>query len=204
MIFGQYWRLSLSGLASLGYTRASVPIVSAVDFSGAASFAAADRMQSLARAILRPLTQSLQSWVYTSVEDLPVYQARAFRATMSVATAGGVIGVLMALLLPNFGTLLFSDLIPTGFDISIPLGIAIASIGLSGGVATFYLVPLGATSVISNSLLLSSIVAVPAIVIAAFVGSPLWPLVTVACVEIAVAIWQVIGAFWAVRKRVEG
>lgn len=197
-------RLTFSSLASLGYTRAAVPIVAAIHFSASASFAAADRMQNISRTVIRPLTQAFQAWVYASLEDADAFKKRAFTATLTVGSAGLLIGGALAVALPTWGYLIFGSEISTDASISLPLGCAVFMIAISSSASTFYLAPLRQTRGISTSLLTTSVLGVPLIAFTAAVAAPQGPLVAIAVVEMVVAVWQSIAAKKAVSRWAQG
>lgn len=200
----EHARLTFSSIASLGYTRASTPIVAAVDFTAASSFAAADRMQNIARTVLRPITQALQPWVYEGRGDTQEFRRRAFKASIITGGVGFILGAGLAICLPPLGFLLFSDEIDIDWSTSVPLGVAVLMVSVSGALATFYLVPAGRTKAVATSLLTTSLLGVPALVAGAFIIAPVGPLVVIAVVETIVALWQLLAVRSWIRHIAKG
>lgn len=194
------WGIAFSGLLSLGYTKASVAIVSASNFSAAPSFAAATRIQSFARLPMSPFVQSFQRWVYEQVDDLASFLPRARTATTAVAGVSWTIAILISVFLPHVSGFIFGGVIYLSQLQAILIAVAIAAIGISFPVASFYLVPLGRVRDLSRSLAGASIVGVPAIWGASSYWGADGALVVVAILEVGVAGYQVTGAVRTVRR----
>ena len=193
--------IASAGLLSLGYTRAAVPLVGAVNFGSAPVFAAADRMQSFSRLPLVPIVQSLQGWVYEGkVQGLPLFRERAVRAIGFTSGAGLLGGSLVAALTPLAAPFLFGPKIEITWEQSSLVGCALVGIAASYAASTFVLVPLGRVRIVSLTMGVASVVGVPAIWVAAASG-PTLPLAAIAVIEVFVATAQVTIAIRLMRSR---
>jgi O-antigen/teichoic acid export membrane protein len=184
------WPLALSSLVGSGYTRAAVPIVSAVAPNAVAVFASIDRVQLLARTGIRPLISFFQGWVVRG--DPRGHGRRSMIATITTIGFGSLIGAAVAVLLPTFGTLLFTDAIAISTAQAVLLGITILFVSASFSTGLYYLVPRGAIKVLSSSSIVGSFVGVPALLILSQQFGATGAILAITAAELFVVTWQVI------------
>jgi O-antigen/teichoic acid export membrane protein len=184
------WPLALSSLVGSGYTRAAVPIVSAVAPNAVAVFASIDRVQLLARTGIRPLISFFQGWVVRG--DPRGHGRRSFVATGITIAFGSLVGGAVAVLLPTFGTLLFTDAIAISSAQALLLGVAIVFVSASFSTGLYYLVPRGAIRVLSSSSIVGSLVGVPALLVLSQQHGATGAILAITAAEMFVIAWQVI------------
>ena len=155
----EQWPLAASALVGAGYTRASLPIVSAISLPAAAIYAAWDRVQQVGRQCVRPLISFFQGWVVRrGAKNLP---SRPRIATIATVGMGAVGAVIVTFALPALDTFVFSDAIQIDTLQAMLLGLTLIFVTGSSSTTYYYLVPRGAVKVLSVSSLLGSAAGVP-------------------------------------------
>lgn len=181
----QQWPLALSALVGSGYTRAAVPIVSAVAYPAVAVYASLDRVQLLARTGIRPLISFFQGWVVRENS-----RRRSQIATAVTIGAGIGAGMGVALLLPVFDYLIFTEAISVTSTQASLVGIAIISVSASYSTGLYYLVPRGAIKVLSSSSIVGSLVGIPMLVFFTGEYGATGAVLAIAAAETLVVVWH--------------
>ena len=185
------WVLAASGLVASGYTRLSVPIVASIAYAHAPVFASADRIQTLARSVIRPFVQSFQGWVAESVDDAGEHRRRFLLGSAVVAGVSVTVAAGVTLLLPTFAAVLFGPMVKISILQAALLAAAIISIGLSSCASNFYLAPRRKIRPIAVSTTVCSIVGVGFIWLCTSSFGVEGALAAIALTELTVFGWQI-------------
>jgi O-antigen/teichoic acid export membrane protein len=183
------WPLALSALVGSGYTRAAVPIVSAVAPNAVAVFASIDRVQLLARTGIRPLISFFQGWVVRGDPRRPGRRPM-IAATITIAF-GVLVGSTVALLLPTFGHFLFTDAITITRGQAAMLGATIVFVSTSFSTGLYYLVPRGSIKALSTSSVVGSLVGIPALFVLSQQHNATGAIIAIAAAECFVVAWHI-------------
>jgi O-antigen/teichoic acid export membrane protein len=183
------WPLALAALVGSGYTRAAVPIVSAVSHPAVAVFASLDRVQLLARTGLRPVISFFQGWVVRG-EDR-AQEKRSMVAMCVTIGFGVIVGSTVAVLLPPLGHLLFTDKISVSSLQALWLGLTIVAVSVSYSTGLYYLVPRRAIKVLSMSSVFGTLVGVPALFMLTQQFGATGAIAAIAGAETVVVLWHV-------------
>jgi O-antigen/teichoic acid export membrane protein len=186
------WHLGAAALISSGYTRLALPIVSLASPLSAPVYAAADRMQTLARSVVRPLVQSLQEWVNSSTHNYREFRRRFWIASAPVVIVGFLGALALLALLPLVDIFFFGPEIPIDSSVAALVGGIVLCYCLSSCTSTFCLAPLRKFATISSSTAVGSIVGAPLVLVGATLGGVTGALLSVLIAELVVFGWQAV------------
>lgn len=156
--------LAASSLASGLYTSLGVALVSVVDFSAVAAFAAADRVRGMGKQGEMAFANGFQSWVASSGLQDGSRRVRAFSAMVLMGAVGLVALVGFTLFLPLLAPILFGPEITVGPLLAFFMGLSLFCTATSMSATFHVLAPHGRARVISIATIAGSVVGAPAIV----------------------------------------
>lgn len=185
----EQWPLVIAALAGAGYTRAAVPIVSAVAFPAVPVFAALDRVQQFGRTGVRPVASFFQGWVARPGQKRPLV------ATVVTVGTGALVGAVIAVTLPIVDAWIFTEAIPISQMQATLLGLTVASIAGSMSTGLYFLVPRGALRVFSWTSTSGAIIGLPLLLWLSVTGGATGAMAAVLIVELLVVTAQAIYVF---------
>lgn len=187
----------LTSASSTIYANSPLIAASALITGSIEEFTLAFRLYLIALSLLSPITQVMQGWIPSTAGEVRHRVSVAARAAVVIAVIGGV---LFALLAPWAGELLSVGRIDLGFDLSVPLGIAMAAGFTSQVLGLACLFALGRARVVAISTVVGSLGGIVALVL---LGA-LWQIPglawSLAVAEWAVALIQVVALVRLLRR----
>jgi O-antigen/teichoic acid export membrane protein len=132
-------------------------ILAAVAPGAVATFAAGERVQTLAKSGIQPLFNAFQGWV----SEAPADAAARMRLAVGATTACGVLGgAAFAIGLPLLDGLLFAGEVSVGYGVSVFFGLSLALYALTSAINFTVLAPAGLTRIIFRSTAVAGLVVV--------------------------------------------
>lgn len=170
------------------YVNLPLVLVSLVVPGATAAYAVADKLLKFALTAFSPITQVAQGYVPST--DPEKHLQRAKVAAISAATLGVIAGSLYAMLAPWAAHLLSAHKIEISGELSIPLGVALASIATSGIVGLACLTSFGAIKRVAMSTILGALAGVPLLIVSGVVAGAVGIAWATASSELLVTAYQ--------------
>jgi hypothetical protein len=184
------YAVSTSGISSVFVNLPLVLLANAIG-GGAVTFAMGDRLVRYGVLAMTPVQRVFQSFVPAapSREQLLARIQHSLNLTFLLAVVFGLGYVLLA---PAASAILSGDEVHLPFSISAPLGLALASITITGITGLVIFPPLRAEHHMALSTITGCVFGLPLILTASNLGSPTLMAWGAACAEVAVAAHQLI------------
>lgn len=161
----QQWSIALSGLVTSGYTGFSVALVAIASgsVSTVASFAAAFRLEAMAKVGTGAVANGFQGWVGEVRNGRP---ARRMVAALSVTTLCGLVGGgFLSLFLPSLVNLVFGHEISISASVAVLAGIGFFLHSMTLSLSLHVLAPLDKIKTIATATIVAALLGVPIILL---------------------------------------
>jgi hypothetical protein len=166
---------------------------------GIAVFALGDKLLKFSLVAINPLQKIMQGWV-PAVSDKAELIVRCNRSLRFVSFTAALVSVLFFSGAPLVSEALTQGAIEVPFGLSLPLGIALGGITLTGVIGLVYLPALGGEKHLALSTLAGATAGIPLMIVALMNRSSAAMAWAVAVAEVVVMCYQLL-AYWQLVKR---
>lgn len=181
----------VTSAAAAMYVQVPLVVVSSMQLSGLGGFALADKLEKFGLRMLGPVAQVAQGIVPSGGSVVELH--RRVRLAMKFVLSLGLIAAAgFACAVPLAADLVTGGTIEVGFDLSVPIGIAMGCVVVTGVSGVACLVALGRARAVAQSTLLGALVGLPLALAAGRVVGTTGVAWSVALAEGAVMTWQIV------------